>query len=633
MSLKLKIKLDGIRKCSVSGKKASNLFRMLTNMPEIWDAAYVKVQGNSGALTEGVNSDTIDGYSRERSQKIMDSLKSGDYKVSPSRRTYIPKSNGKVRPLGVPTGTDKLVQAACGLILEAIYEPIFSDKSYGFRPDRGCHDALKAVNKKWIGTKWFIEFDIKGCFDNLNHQLLMEKLEAKIDDKRFLALMRRMLEAGYVEEWKYHKTYSGSPQGGVISPILANIYLHDLDVLADQLCEENHKGVHRKIGTEYKKVSKRIVKVREYLDGYRPKEGGKGKPLFSPDITKEELMEELNLLKEQQGNMKCAEEYDPNFRRLSYVRYADDFLFGYIGSKEEAQAIMDKVKGFVEGELKLETSPDKTGIKHHETGARFLGYELRTGTEVKTKVKVKIQGRVVAKRTNSGALIHLYVPEDKARSFVEEGGYGLFKDKNNWRALHRAALINNSDFEIVTQYRRQVRGFCEYYKLARNFYRKLGLVYYIAQISMVKTLAGKHKCRMPSVYKWLNTHEGGEPRLRVREGKYVAEWFKLKEINRKDIRKYDPKADQKYNPAMHFARTEIIERLNANQCEYCGSIGKCEVHHIKKMKDIAKGKERWKVLMIARRRKKLVLCGTCHDLLHAGKLPDNRHKSNIAETV
>ena len=146
-----------------------------------------------------MNNNTIDGYSRERSQKIMDSLKSGDYKVSPSRRTYILKSNGKVRP-GVPIGTDKLVQAACGLILQAIYEPVFSNKSYGFRPDPGCHDALKVANKKWIGTKWFIEFDIKECFDNHDHQLMMEKLEAKIDDKRFLALMRRMLEAGYLEE-------------------------------------------------------------------------------------------------------------------------------------------------------------------------------------------------------------------------------------------------------------------------------------------------------------------------------------------------------------------------------------------------------------------------------------------------
>jgi len=242
MSTRLVKRLRGFSDCSRKGiRKVQDLHKFIVNTPEIWEVAYNNIRTNDGALTKGTDEVTMDGHSFERSQEIMEKLKDGSYQPTPVRRIYIPKSNGKLRPLGMPNGTDKLVQEVCRIVLESIYEPIFSDFSCGFRPKRGAHDALLHIQDTWTGTKWFIEFDIKGYFDNINHEILVECLEKKIGDKRFIALLRKMLRAGYVEDWKYNRTYSGTPQGGVISPILANIYLHELDVWMEELCQEHSR--------------------------------------------------------------------------------------------------------------------------------------------------------------------------------------------------------------------------------------------------------------------------------------------------------------------------------------------------------------------------------------------------------
>lgn len=225
--------VDSIATVSRKGRRVNGLFRLLTNPEVLWKQAYANIYSNKGAITKGVNSNTLDGFSEERVNHLIRMLVDRQYCPKPVRRTYIPKKNGKMRPLGIPAGDDKLVQEVVRILLEQIYEPVFSENSHGFRPGKSCHTALRQVANTWSGIKWIIEFDIKGFFDNISHAKLLELLEKKIDDKRIISLVRKMLKAGYLEDWQYKSTWSGTPQGGVISPILANIYLitHNIQLL------------------------------------------------------------------------------------------------------------------------------------------------------------------------------------------------------------------------------------------------------------------------------------------------------------------------------------------------------------------------------------------------------------------
>ena len=224
-------RLNGIARCSLNGVRVKRLFHLMTNYPDLWMEAYARIYSNQGAITPGIDkNDTLDGFSEKRVEAIREQLKNGSYFPKPVKRVYIPKKDGRKRPLGIPGGNDKIVQSVIRIILEQIYEPIFSNKSHGFRPKRSCHTALEQIKKNWTSIKWIIEVDIKGYFDNIDHVKLVEFLEKKIDDRKFINLIKRFLRAGYMEDWKFQGTYSGTPQGGIVSPVLANIYLHELDL-------------------------------------------------------------------------------------------------------------------------------------------------------------------------------------------------------------------------------------------------------------------------------------------------------------------------------------------------------------------------------------------------------------------
>jgi len=208
--------LERIEKCSTKNKDGifTRLYRYLLR-EDIYFAAYQKLYSNKGATTKGTDNDTADGFSNAYVQELIKELKNGTYRVKPVRREYIPKKNGKKRPLGIPSFRDKLLQEVIRMILEAIYEPIFDNHSHGFRPNKSCHTALRQISSEFTGVVWFIEGDIKGCFDNIDHEILIRILGKKIKDSKFLNIIRQFLKAGYVENWKYNKTYSGTPQGGL----------------------------------------------------------------------------------------------------------------------------------------------------------------------------------------------------------------------------------------------------------------------------------------------------------------------------------------------------------------------------------------------------------------------------------
>ena len=205
------------------------LYRNLYN-PQFYLLAYQNLYANKGSMTPGADGKTISGMGMKRIEDLVKKIRDRSYQPHPARRQYIPKKSGNgLRPLGIPSADDKLVQEAVRIILESIYEPNFKQTSHGFRPNRSCHTALAQIQRTFTGVSWFVEGDIKGCFDNIDHHILIGILKRRIKDEAFIDLIWKLLRAGYLEDWMKHQTYSGTPQGSGVSPLLANIYMNEQD--------------------------------------------------------------------------------------------------------------------------------------------------------------------------------------------------------------------------------------------------------------------------------------------------------------------------------------------------------------------------------------------------------------------
>jgi group II intron reverse transcriptase/maturase len=574
-----------IRKRGEDGLPLERVYRLLFN-PDLYLLAYADLYPNEGAMTKGATPETVDGMSIDKIDLLIADLRNETYQPSPVRRTYIPKSNGKKRPLGIPSWRDKLLQDVVRLILDAYYEPQFSPRSHGFRPGRGCHTALTEIEAIWKGTTWFVEGDIKGCFDNVRHATLLDIISEKIHDGRFVNLIGKFLRAGYMEDWQYHRTHSGTPQGGIVSPILSNIYLDALDSFVTRdLIPDYTKGQQRQPNKAYERLRSRAKKAK-----------AKGK------------LDEARTWAQQARALPSQDTHDPAYRRLRYIRYADDFLLGLIGTKEDAERIKERLGTFLRNRLGLEMSPEKTLITHAGTDrARFLGYEIGT--------------MYSASRPSVNGHIELRIPEAKLAEV--ENRY-----KRNSKAHHRAEILEDSDFDIVTKYGAEWRGLVQYYLLARNV-RKLGLTERTVRLSLLKTLANKHKATVKAM--WLRykhrhiTDHGSRMGLMVqvdREGKDPLR-ASFGEIplrrQRRAILEDHINGISYYQPR----HTEILQRLQAHRCEICGSNDRVQVHHIRKLADLNRKGQTERPLhvkiMAARKRKTLVVCTPCHLDIHAGR--------------
>ena len=441
--------VNSIARVSMKGRQVNGLFRLMTNPDVLWKQAYANIYPNKGAITQGVNKNTLDGFSEERVNHLIGMLVTRRYCPKSVRRADIPKKNGKLRPLGIPTGNDKLVQEVVRILLERVYEPIFSRYSHGFRPRKSCHTALRQICDVWAGTKWIIEFDIKGFFDNINHAKLIDILEKKIDDKRIINIIRKMLKAGYMEDWHFNKTWSGTPQGGVISPLLANIYLHELDMFMENMMLQFNKGKRRKHNPEYALIGSRMQTANQKLQRLKM-----GLKCYNPaDNTREKLLRKRRELQKQMHKIPSVDLFDPDYRRLRYARYADDFIIGVIGSRKDAELVMQQVKAFLENELFLEAATDKTCIKSARKGVRFLGYDVKVYSG--EKLKKQICGHGTCLKMTIVQRMQVQTPQEKLLQYASKKSYGNIAA---FKPVSRPELLQRSDLEILLAYNAEMRG-------------------------------------------------------------------------------------------------------------------------------------------------------------------------------
>lgn len=580
------------------------LYRNLFNK-EFFLMAYNNIYAKEGNMTEGSDKNTIDGMSMARIDNIIEQLKDESYQPKPARRTYIPKKNGKKRPLGIPSMDDKLVQEVIKLILESIYDKKFSDRSHGFRPNRSCHTALKQFKTLATGSKWWIEGDIEGFFDNINHHTLVSILRENIKDEKFIRLIYKFLRAGYLEEWKFHKTISGTPQGGIISPILANIYLDKLDNYIEEYKRGFDSGKQRKKNPAYKIAEQRLYRARK-----------KYKEVME-NLTEGEKLEHINKIKELrklQYDIPNTNPFDESFKRLQYVRYADDFIIGVIGSKQDAEIIKRDLTEYLETKLNLKLSEEKTLITNTRNKANFLGYEINIG---RNDNRSKDANGISKRRYNNA--VNLSMPKEAwINKLFELKAIVYAKDNIQFRAMHRPSLINNDDLEILLTYNAEIRGLYNYYKLASDVH-KLNDFRYWMKWSMLKTYANKYKTTSKKINEKYSTNGRFRVNYMSKKGEirtvmfYDEPLIKSEEANSFEV-------DEIPKTIKYKNRTSLIDRLEANKCEWCKETDvKLEIHHVKKLKDLS-GRRTWERFMIERNRKTMALCVKCHLDLHNGKL-------------
>lgn len=565
--------------------------------PDIYYVAYNNLYANNGASTPGVDADTADGFGVQKIEKIITALANGTYQPKPVRRTYIQKQNGKLRPLGLPTFTDKLVQEVMRMILEAIYEPIFLYTSHGFRPKRSCHTALGQVTKGFNGIRWFVEGDIKGCFDNIDHSVLIGLISRKIKDARFIQLVRKFLTAGYMENWRYNKTYSGTPQGGIISPLLSNICLHELDVFVAKLKADFDKPQTGEFTPEYAALHNEGRCLKRKMSK-------------SSGVEKVALLETYRRLRKQKLMTPCKPQND---KTIKYVRYADDFLIGVNGSREDCERIKIALRDFIKEILNMELSVEKTLITHSSQPARFLGYDIR----IRRSGQIKQSGLGYTKRTLNNT-VELTVPlEEKIERFLFANHIVKRNIEGILLPICRNNLLRCTELEIINSFNAEIRGLCNYYRLASN-YTKLNYFAYLMEYSCLKTIAGKHKS---SVSKTIEKYKDGK-------GKWAIPYSTKTGAKRMyitkapDCKNSSVSSDAIRNITIFNANSvnTFESRLAAKTCELCGTTSSAlyEIHHVNKVKNL-KGKEQWERIMIAKKRKTMIVCLECHKRIHGNQ--------------
>ncbi|WP_242847208.1 reverse transcriptase domain-containing protein [Desulfosporosinus acididurans] len=569
--------------------------------------AYNKIYAKPGNLTKGADGQTIDGISLERINDIINQLRNGTYKPNPARRTYILKKNGKKRPLGIPSIDDKLVQETTRMILESIWEDTFLHCSHGFRPQRSCHTALQQIQSTFNGVKWFVEGDISAYFDTIDHSILVRILRKRIKDERFIQLIWKFLKAGYLEDMQYHVTYSGTAQGSIISPILANIYLNELDKHMMEIKKSFDMGSARRRNSEHRKAEAQKYRIRKT---YNPTW------ITLDRAEKSKIRKQVKALEQTMVNIPYADPFDTQYRRLSYVRYADDFLIGIIGSKNDALRIKDNIAKFLSDQLSLKLSAEKTLITHSAKRAKFLSFDITVARNNNPRRNSK--GTLT--RTHNYC-VKLLIPKE---SWVKKlHAYEVIKirpqtlnEPEKWHPIARNKIANKTDLEILQQYNQEVRGLYNYYRIANNA-SVLHKFNYFMYYSLLRTLAKKYKKSM----KQIRIKYDIDGKLGVR--------YKAKNVERTMLYYHDGfrrdksvkvnyENDIKIEYKYPFGRYSPAYKLKQGICELCKAVNvRILIHHVRKLNSL-RADTPWNIRMLELKRKTLPVCEHCFGhIIHA----------------
>jgi group II intron reverse transcriptase/maturase len=571
---------------------------------EVLILAYELIKSKPGNMTPGVNSTTLDKIDLNWFTTVSRQLKAGTYKFKPARRIYIPKSGKKgERPLTISNSRDKVVQQAIYLVLNAIYEPSFLDSSHGSRPQRSTHTALKDIKLKFQGVKWCIETDIESNFPNIDHKTLLFLLGKRISCSKFLALIKRSIKAGYMEDGKLVASNKGLFQGNITSPILNNIYLHQLDLFMSDLAESFNKGKSRRTCKIFRRIRYQMIK-------------------HTKDIAK------LKELRKQLWKVNSKDPFDPNFRRLYYIRYVDDFVVGVVGSYGDTMELYNKIDGFLRNELKLTLSAVKTSITHFsKKPIFFLGTFIRGNWERNKRIiLIKKQADSVSRKVRMTSRVVLKAP---IKSIFEKATLnGFFKVRQGQFVPTKVGRCINLDHsDILRYYNSVIRGVLNYYSFVNNR-KSLGSFVHGLKLSCALTLALKYKLRHASkIFRKFGS--------------------KLKSPNG-DVELFIPgtfKAIKKFSCNVPIPDDVILSNWNNKltksnlfkQCVICGSSNQIQMHHVRQVKDLkskAAGKKLdfFTLQMAAINRKQVPLCSTHHQALHNNTLsPSERElfKNNL----
>jgi group II intron reverse transcriptase/maturase len=568
-----------------------DLYRLLYN-PSLHILAYERLKSKPGNMTPGTDGTTLDGFSRETIAEYITLLRTEQYWPKPVRRTYIPKADGKRRrPLGIPSPHDKIIQECLRLILEAIYEPAFHDNSHGFRPERSCHTALESLRRNWVGTKWVIELDITECFERIDHHRLLDILRERIQDDRLVNLIRKFLSAGYLEDWKYHGTFSGTPQGSVISPILTNIYLDRLDRALDALCQRHSQGAKRGPNP----VSRHLLYLRQQLLAC-----GREDP-----SQRKRVKQELQVVNRRLLRTPMLDAYDPSYTRMKFLRYADDVVVGIIGPKSLAGQVLEEIATYVCQDLKLELNRQKTRITHLATEhAHFLGYAFKTfqgrwQRRVRRRKNSPVKTVHLAK-TGHGNIVLLVPLKDLSPK--------LKKYMANGTPVSLPGLVNQPVDHIIEHYNAVLRGWYNYYQLAINV-SQLYYARYILLYSLAKTLAKKEKSSVSKVFR-----KYGKDVTVVKFNGRTVHFFNEPLIQVKKAQVTDASVD---GIPTWWPRRRQTRLYNA--CALCGHSEHVEMHHVRHIRKRGEHIQGFTLYLASINRKQVPVCHDCHRDIHNGR--------------